>query len=115
MSYSFSKQASSLASEKSFLYSPLEASSSFSNGKFLGGIAMIQLIRYSQSPVGPYDELLIAPGQFEHYVERLGKDGKATLDRRKNYRITRIYVSNEESCLSGRKSVSTLDLLWSSC
>ena len=45
------------------IYDPLEASSpAFADSKPLGGFAMVQIIRYSESPVGPYDELLLVPG-----------------------------------------------------
>ncbi|KAL4724841.1 hypothetical protein ACLX1H_008288 [Fusarium chlamydosporum] len=43
-------------------YSPLEADSSFAKDqKPLGGLSMMQIIRYTDSPVGPYDELILAP------------------------------------------------------
>src|SRR5437868_5741768 len=46
-------------------FSPLEAASPFASKEFgepVGGISMVQLIRYTESPVGPYDELILAPG-----------------------------------------------------
>ncbi|KAL8389060.1 hypothetical protein RB595_008819 [Gaeumannomyces hyphopodioides] len=84
-------------------YSPLEAGSTFAqpqNGRPLGGLSMIQIIRYSETPVGPYDELILAPGFFEYAVD--GKDGKR--ETRKNARITRIYVSQKHTCWNGRKN-----------
>ncbi|RGP63331.1 hypothetical protein FSPOR_8699 [Fusarium sporotrichioides] len=46
-------------------YSPLEADSGFAKDqKALGGLSMMQIIRYTDSPVGPYDELILAPGMF---------------------------------------------------
>jgi hypothetical protein len=47
--YSTSKDAKILFSEKSPLYSPLEAASPFSDGTFIGGLGIVQVIRYSVS------------------------------------------------------------------
>lgn len=52
------------------------------------------LIRYTSSPVGPYDELLYVPGRY------LYRDGNGTL--KKAWRVTKIYVSTEESVVNGR-------------
>lgn len=60
---------------------------------------MIQIIRYTESPVGPYDELILSPGFHEYTVEENGKRIK-----KKNARITRIYVSQKYTCWNGRKS-----------
>jgi len=68
--YSTSKTVSTLSSNKEFLYSPLELRSRFSDGRFLGGLGMVQVIRYSESPVGPYDELLLVPGSFKYDIEK---------------------------------------------
>lgn len=85
-------------------YSPLEASSSFASGdasgRPLGGLSMIQIIRYSESPVGPYDELVICPGYHEYVVD--GEDGRRLT--KKNVRVTRVYVSQKHTCWNGRKS-----------
>ncbi|WYZ42462.1 hypothetical protein EsH8_VI_000161 [Colletotrichum jinshuiense] len=83
-------------------YSPLEANSSFirpEGSRPLGGISMIQIIRYTESPVGPYDELILCPGFHEYTVEENGKRIK-----KKNARITRIYVSQKYTCWNGRKN-----------
>lgn len=85
-------------------YSPLEANSSYINpegSRPLGGISMVQIIRYTESPVGPYDELILSPGFHEYTVEENGKRVK-----KKNARITRIYVSQKHTCWNGRKSES---------
>jgi hypothetical protein len=77
-------------------YPPLERQYvSEAYGKFIGGIGMIQVIRYTESPVGPYDELLIIPGFFNYD----GPNGP-----RKNVQITRIYVSQKYTCWNGRTS-----------
>ncbi|KAM5345307.1 hypothetical protein ACJ41O_011169 [Fusarium nematophilum] len=85
-------------------YSPLEGQSSYadaaSSGRPVGGISMLQLLRYRDSPVGPYDEMILAPGSFEH--EREGDDGRRV--KRRNTRITRIYVSHKHTCYNGRKN-----------
>ncbi|KAM0562427.1 hypothetical protein ACHAPJ_002117 [Fusarium lateritium] len=63
----------------SLTYSPLEAQSSYaSSQKALGGLSMFQLIRYTESPVGPYDELILAPGSFEY--EKEDKSGRRVKD-----------------------------------
>ncbi|KAL8711245.1 MAG: hypothetical protein Q9220_004390 [cf. Caloplaca sp. 1 TL-2023] len=58
-----------------------------------GGMVMIQLLRYSSTPVGPYDEMLVAPGNFDVP----GGHGSHT-------RITRIYVSQRDTTFNGRKN-----------
>ncbi|KAI9705816.1 MAG: hypothetical protein M1836_005222 [Candelina mexicana] len=79
-------------------YAPLEATSPAwtdprKSGHFRGGLGMIQIVRYSETPVGSYDELLIIPGNF---------DIPGT--RESHLRITRIYVSQKETCYNGRKN-----------
>jgi hypothetical protein len=102
MIYFSAKDVANLSSEKSFLYSPLEADSSFANNEPVGGLGMVQVIRYSDSPVGPYDELVMIPGNFKHspeaesQVHRSGKRG--------NLMVTRAYVSQEKTCWNGRTS-----------
>lgn len=92
-----SSSSASVLSASPHLYSPLEASSDFSSGKFIGGLGVVQLIRYTESPVGPYDELLIVPGKYEYELE--AGDGK-----KRDLRLTRIYVSQKLTCYNGRKS-----------
>lgn len=48
------------------------------------------IVRYKETPVGPYDEVIWMPGYFE--VPGTG---------RKHARITRIYVSSLESVFNG--------------
>lgn len=85
------------------MYSSLESRSSFANGKFIGGIGMVQVIRYSETPVGPYDELVLVPGFFTYPRKRDSK-GRETVKEQKNARVTRIYVSQKDTCWNGRKS-----------
>ncbi|KAI1497223.1 hypothetical protein F5X99DRAFT_397709 [Biscogniauxia marginata] len=83
-------------------YSPLERDSSFASpesGQHLGGLSQMQIIRYTESPVGPYDEFAVCPGLFSYETE--GEDGKR--ERKKNVRTTRIYVSQKHTCWNGRK------------
>jgi hypothetical protein len=88
-------------------YSPLEAKSSFADpsasGEYLGGISQIQILRYTESPVGPYDELIVCPGFFAYEKE----DDKGKKKKMKNVRITRIYVSQKHTCWNGRNSELT--------
>ena len=105
MNYVSKKDTQVLSSDKSFLYSPLEASSSFAKDKFIGGLAMVQVIRYVESPVGPYDEFLVTPGAFEYDVE-MEQNGRNQLVKKKNTRVTRIYVSQKQTCWNGRISES---------
>ncbi|CAP60262.1 uncharacterized protein PODANS_1_5710 [Podospora anserina S mat+] len=87
-------------------YHPLEYQSSFSSpqasGKPLGGLSMVQIIRYHETPVGPYDELILCPGTFEYPLP----DDQASSTKKKTgkaMRITRIYVSQKYTCSNGRK------------
>ncbi|RFU36332.1 hypothetical protein B7463_g60, partial [Scytalidium lignicola] len=88
----------------SFLFSPLERASDFAKGEALGGLGMVQVIRYSESPVGPYDELLVVPGKYEYEASVPDKKDGMKTERRSNLRLTRIYVSTRESCYNGRKN-----------
>jgi hypothetical protein len=90
---------SSAQSLPSFTFSPLEAASTFAAGEAKGGIGMVQVIRNSESPVGPYDELLLVPGEFEYEVQQGGQ-----MVKKKNLRVTRIWVSQKQTCWNGRTS-----------
>ncbi|KAK2054360.1 hypothetical protein LY76DRAFT_686692 [Colletotrichum caudatum] len=81
-------------------FAPLERQfASATEGEFLGVLGMIQLIRYTESPVGPYDELLIVPGFFKYnHTEAASR----TVQERKNVRVSRIYVSQKYTCWNGR-------------
>ncbi|KAF2104078.1 hypothetical protein NA57DRAFT_70289 [Rhizodiscina lignyota] len=62
-------------------YAPLEAASSCADpkesGAFRGGVSLIEIVRYHDTPVGPYDELAIVPGSFDVTVlESKGKKMK---------------------------------------
>ncbi|KAF8851780.1 hypothetical protein BDZ45DRAFT_133134 [Acephala macrosclerotiorum] len=104
MMYMTSKDAATLSANPEFIYSPLEANSAFSKDKLVGGLSMVQLIRYSESPVGPYDEMVVIPGYFEYEIEVKGRDGKIKTEKRKNLRCTRVFVSQEKTCWNGRKN-----------
>ena len=83
-----------------FAYSPLESQSIFSSStKFCGGLASVQVIRYTESPVGPYDEMLLVPGNFEYETNEGGKAVK-----KRNLKVSRIYVSQKLTCYNGRIS-----------
>jgi hypothetical protein len=102
--YISAKDATNLSSEESFLYSPLEADSSFANNEPVGGLGMVQVIRYSESPVGPYDELVMIPGNFKNPPEAKPNSSKSGTSKRKNLMVTRAYVSQEKTCWNGRTS-----------
>lgn len=105
----FWSSKSQIEAAESFVYSPLEANSPFASqkdGRHVGGLSMVQIIRYSESPVGPYDELILTPGTHEYVIE---EDGRRVTKR--NVRITRIYVSQKYTCWNGRKSEFPGDLL----
>ncbi|QSS61244.1 hypothetical protein I7I51_03416 [Histoplasma capsulatum] len=78
-------------------YADLEAQSSFADpevsGQFKGGACMVMIVRYLDTPVGPYDEILWVPGWFEVPPKKAS-----------NPRVTRIYVSRKESIYNGRKN-----------
>ncbi|KAI1333199.1 hypothetical protein F5Y16DRAFT_355069 [Xylariaceae sp. FL0255] len=82
-------------------YSPLERESAYASptpsGKHLGGISQTLVIRYTESPVGPYDELLVCPGYYSYEKEEGGKR-----KTKRNARISRIYVSQKYTCWNGR-------------
>ncbi|EME81770.1 uncharacterized protein MYCFIDRAFT_138667 [Pseudocercospora fijiensis CIRAD86] len=65
-------------------------------GTYKGFLGMIQVIRYTESPVGPYDELLIVPGFFTYP----GPDGSNIT----NVRVSRIYVSQKYTAWNGREN-----------
>ena len=71
-------------------------SSEKETGKFVGGLGSAQIVRYSETPVGTYDELAILPGFFE----TTGPDGK----KQKDSRVTGIWVSQETTLMNGRKN-----------
>ena len=83
------------------ILAPLEAASDAwtseqKTGKFTGGVGYAYIVRYTESPVGTYDELAIVPGNY-NAPEGVGCKG--------NYmRITGIWVSHEATLLNGRKN-----------
>ncbi|KAH7034777.1 uncharacterized protein B0I36DRAFT_84049 [Microdochium trichocladiopsis] len=85
-------------------YSPLERDSSYADpaltGAHLGGLSQFQIIRYTDSPVGPYDELIVCPGYYNYQVDDPTRPGKRLT--KKNVRISRIYVSQKYTCWNGR-------------
>jgi hypothetical protein len=63
----------------------------FLNYSFKGGLGNIMIMDYFESNVGPYQELLFIPGKFNY-------------NNKKNYSITKIYVSSMESVVNGREN-----------
>jgi hypothetical protein len=60
----------------------------FQSKNALGGLGTVMLVDYHSSDVGPYQELLIVPGRFE-------------LGNKKQFSISKIYVSTYESVWNG--------------
>ncbi|KAF8483667.1 hypothetical protein DFH94DRAFT_690141 [Russula ochroleuca] len=58
-----------------------------------GGLTSVVIVRYEESPVGPYDELIMTSDGFANPYEK-GTSG----------RITNIYVSTRDSVWNGRKN-----------
>lgn len=56
---------------------------------FSGGLGYVMLVNYTESPVGPYKELLVIPGKFK---TQFGSQQT----------ISKIYVDSERSLNSGR-------------
>ncbi|KAK6450301.1 hypothetical protein FP744_10006551 [Trichoderma asperellum] len=82
-------------------YSPLELSSQFADlgiSRPVGGVGTIQIIRYKETPVGPYDELVIVPGKFEWIKKGSNDEYKSGYA----YKATRLYVSQKHTCFNGR-------------
>ena len=82
-------------------YDPFEANAAcFASqqdaGTYKGGLCMAQIIRYSDTPVGAYDELAVLPG----YFNGVGPEGQ----KRKDFRITGIWVSQEATLMNGRRN-----------
>lgn len=82
-------------------YDPLEANAtSFSSqknaGTYKGGLCFAQIIRYTDTPVGSYDELAVLPG----YFNGVGPNR----EKKKDLRITGIWVSQETTLMNGRKN-----------
>lgn len=81
-------------------YSPLERNSTAAEGEFAGLLGAIMAIRYSETPVGPYDELVIIPGFFQY----LRKYSDGSTKSRTNIRGSRFYVSQKYTAWNGRTS-----------
>lgn len=71
-------------------------------GQYVGKIGLIQVLRYTESPVGPYDELLIVPGFFGYQNNGKYEEG---------IRVSRIYVSQKYTAWNGRHSTHSCTLL----
>ncbi|KAL1858860.1 hypothetical protein Daus18300_009858 [Diaporthe australafricana] len=100
--YFYSSPKSKTAAEiDTIAYSALEKESHFASpeaGRFAGGVGSFMLVRYSDSPVGAYDELVIIPGAYTYRVQ----DAKGNWVEKKNPRVTRTYVSQKHTLFNGR-------------
>lgn len=63
----------------------------FLRGEFVGGIGSVMIVNYETSNVGPYYELLLIPGKFNHANLKLNT-------------ISKIYVSSMVSVVNGREN-----------
>lgn len=63
----------------------------FLKGKFVGGFGALMLVNYTTSNAGPYGELLLIPGKFQHHGKKLNT-------------ISKIYVSTMASVENGRRN-----------
>jgi len=61
---------------------------------------MIMIVRYSDTPVGSYDELVVIPGNF--------KVPGGDLQGKERMRISRIYVSQRETTYNGTGTFSVI-------
>ncbi|KAJ8112008.1 hypothetical protein OPT61_g5522 [Boeremia exigua] len=67
-------------------------------GRFEGGLGAIMIVRYTDTPVGSYDELMLIPGNFSVPHPSSGPPKIP----RKALRIARIYVSQRTTTYNGR-------------
>ncbi|KAI1871381.1 uncharacterized protein JN550_004375 [Neoarthrinium moseri] len=77
--------------------SPLERQqgSKATAGLYTGIVGAIQMIRYTDTPVGPYDEFVLIPGAFTYSGPYLGLP-------QTDLRVSRMYVSQKYTCYNGR-------------
>ncbi|GAA5898828.1 hypothetical protein JCM8208_005406 [Rhodotorula glutinis] len=69
-------------------YAPLEKGSEGDlSHRFHGGTGLFLVIRYSNTPVGPYDEVMIVPGLFSYKV-------KGRKDKLYRWAITRLHTAD---------------------
>ncbi|KAF2786235.1 hypothetical protein K505DRAFT_260305 [Melanomma pulvis-pyrius CBS 109.77] len=68
-------------------------------GEFKGGLGIVMVVRYSDTPVGPYDELILIPGTFA--VPQPTSNAPPNIPK-KALRIARIYVSQRTTTYNGR-------------
>ncbi|OAK97761.1 hypothetical protein IQ06DRAFT_280464, partial [Phaeosphaeriaceae sp. SRC1lsM3a] len=69
-------------------------------GTFKGGLGAVMIVRYSDTPVGPYDELILIPGNFT--VPQPSSANSPIKIPKKALRIARIYVSQRTTTYNGR-------------
>ncbi|KAF1835283.1 hypothetical protein BDW02DRAFT_568160 [Decorospora gaudefroyi] len=81
------------------VYDPLQAQwADEALGEFKGGLGSVMIVRYLDTPVGPYDELLVMPGNFS--VPQPSSSTKNI--PKKAQRVSRIYVSQRTTVYNGR-------------
>lgn len=82
--------------------------------RFQGGLGSVMLVNYTDSPVGPYRELLIIPGEFQteygkrRHIPRILVDSQASVEGgRRNWGIPKEYADFTWNT-RGRTSVITV-------
>ncbi|KIY53928.1 hypothetical protein FISHEDRAFT_68494 [Fistulina hepatica ATCC 64428] len=65
-------------------------------------VPTIMLLRYLDTAVGPYDEIIFIPGKFRHPIPAGREKAKQTTET--SQRITNIYVSTPQSVWNGRRN-----------
>ena len=83
-------------------YAPLEKGSTATQGTYLGVAGAVLIVRYTDTPVGPYDELTFIPGAFGYNKKY---ENGLTLPA-VGIRGTRFYVSQKYTNWNGRVSKS---------
>lgn len=81
-------------------YAPLEKGSTATQGTYLGVAGAVLVVRYTDTPVGPYDELTFIPGAFGYQKKY---SSGLTLPA-VGIRGTRFYVSQKYTNWNGRVS-----------
>ncbi|KAF1946788.1 hypothetical protein EJ02DRAFT_335040 [Clathrospora elynae] len=88
------------------VYDPLEeAWADEGLGSFVGGLGAVMIVRYSDTPVGSYDELLLIPGTFTVPQPPLSSPPlplPPNIIPKTAHRISRIYVSQLTTAYNGR-------------
>jgi hypothetical protein len=81
-------------------YAPLEKGSTATQGTYLGLAGALLIVRYTDTPVGPYDEFVLMPGAYGYSK----KHANGLVLPAAGIRGTRFYVSQKYTNWNGRVS-----------